>query len=104
MVVLLMLVLHIVTNSGTTFQIALKSNPTTGYGWRLGNKPAGKLVKLEEHHFIAPQTKLVGAGGQEIWTFKALKPGKTKFSLEYARPWEKNIKPIETRAYEVVIK
>ncbi len=104
MLVFLALVLHIVTNAGTTFQVTLKSNPTTGYSWRLGAKPDKRLVTLQGSKFIAPQTKLVGAGGTEIWTFKALKRGKTKLSLEYARPWEKNIKPVETRLYEVVIK
>ena len=94
----------IATRSGTVFKITIDSNPTTGYSWRLGAKPDARLVKPAGSRFIAPQTKLVGAGGKEVWTFRALKPGKTKLSLEYARPWEKNMKPAEIRVYEVVIK
>ncbi len=95
---------HIVTNPGTTFQVVVKSNPTTGYSWRLGAKPDKRLVVLDNSRYVAPKTTLVGAGGQEIWVFKTLRSGKTQIVLEYARPWEKNIKPVETRVYKVIIK
>jgi inhibitor of cysteine peptidase len=86
------------------FSINLASNPTTGYSWRLGGKLLGKLVKPLGSQFIPPQTQLVGAGGREIWNFQAVGRGRTKIVLEYARPWEKNIKPVDTRVYEIIIK
>jgi inhibitor of cysteine peptidase len=86
------------------FSIDLASNPTTGYGWRLGGKLNGELIKPLGSQFIPPQTQLVGAGGREIWRFQAVGRGRTKIVLEYARPWEKNIKPADRRVYEVLIK
>jgi predicted secreted protein len=38
---------------------------------------------------------MVGAGGKEIWTFKALGSGKTTIDMEYVRPWEKRVEPVD---------
>ena len=75
------------------FSIKLKSNPTTGYSWFLRSYD-GNLVKPVKHAFIPPtDTKLVGAPGYEVWTFK-MKPEAFEVPLQtvmrfvYARPWE----------------
>lgn len=92
------------TSLHNKFSIVLASNPTTGYSWRLGGKLDRRLVKQVGSKFIPPQTKLVGAGGREVWTFQAVGRGRARIVLEYVRPWEKNIKPVDTRVYEVIIK
>ncbi|HIE17804.1 MAG TPA: hypothetical protein EYP71_06365 [Dehalococcoidia bacterium] len=30
----------------------------------------------------------MGAAGQEVWTFEALKKGSCTVSMQYSRPWE----------------
>jgi inhibitor of cysteine peptidase len=73
-------------NVGDNFKIELKSNPTTGYQWQLA-EPLNN-IELVSSRYIPPNTNLVGAGGKEIWIFKAIKVGKTHISFKYLRPWE----------------
>lgn len=88
---------------GQEFTISLQSNPTTGYLWRFAKPPDEKLLKLVRTQYKAPQSKLVGAGGIEVWTFKALAEGKTPLELNYQRPWEKSIPPAQSTNFVVVI-
>ena len=93
----------IATKAGKTFNITLASNPTTGYSWRIDGSFDKSIVKLLGSKYERPKTSLIGAGGREIWRFKALKPGKTAIKLKYVRPWEKNTPPAERRSFEVKI-
>jgi predicted secreted protein len=52
---------------------------------------------------VRPTTRLVGAGGKEVWTFKAVSEGKTEIALKYFRPWETNVEPVEKTNFVVVI-
>lgn len=74
------------------FTIRLASNPTTGYSWFIKRYPK-TLLELKSHRFIPPTQQIVGAGGTEIWVFKAKSDAFTapqimKIKLIYARPWE----------------
>lgn len=70
----------------------LPANPTTGYSWYLVKYPHTYFQVLK-HVYLAPSTKNVGAGGYDVWQFKA-KPGAFvvprvfKIQMMYARPWE----------------
>jgi inhibitor of cysteine peptidase len=88
---------------GEEFVIILKANPTTGYQWQLAQPLDEGKVELVGSEYKAPEGDRVGAGGTEVWTFKAVGAGKTTIALEYVRPWEKDAPPAETRAFTVVI-
>ena len=88
---------------GNQFTITLPSNATTGYQWRLGNKPDAKVVKFVDSHYNAPSQPMPGKGGSETWTFKAVGKGTTSIVLEYARPWEKGIAPVKTQTFTVSV-
>ena len=90
--------------AGQEFKITLQSNPTTGYQWVLATPPDEKLVKLLRSEYKRLDSKLVGAGGDMVWTFQALAEGKTQVSLKYVRSWEKGQKPAQTTNFTVVIK
>lgn len=91
--------------AGQEFTIALESNRTTGYGWQLAEPLDENILKLVGSEYrSSATTPLPGAGGKEIWTFKAVAPGKTTVSLKYVRPWEKNVPPIQTAAFAVVVR
>ncbi len=76
--------------AGREFSIKLQSNPTTGYKWRLTRPPDGKVLLLVRSEYERPENAaLAGSGGIEIWTFRALSPGKTSVTFQYIRPWEK---------------
>ena len=85
-----------VSANSPQFMIKLKSNPTTGYSWFLRKYDASLITPLE-HHYVKPDTKLIGAPGYETWTFK-MKPAaftvphQTSIHLIYARPWQSDEK------------
>lgn len=81
-----------IDRSQPSFSLKLKSNPTTGYSWFLLNYDKG-LIKPTGHEYIKPDSKMVGQGGYEIWSFEVLfsdlnGPKNTKILMEYKRPWE----------------
>ena len=74
------------------FTLKLKSNPTTGYSWFLREYDGNVLTPIK-HIFQAPDSKLMGAPGYEIWTFRVkptgfLVPQQTTIRMIYARPWQ----------------
>jgi inhibitor of cysteine peptidase len=89
---------------GQEFKIALKANATTGYQWVIAKGPDTNLVKLAHCIYKRPESRLIGAGGEMVWTFQALAKGKTEIGLIYARSWEKNVKPAQTTNFIVVIR
>ena len=91
-------------NSGGRFAVRLHSNPTTGYGWQLAKPLDEKIVVLVTNDYIHPDTRLIGAGGNEVWIFKAVGRGQVEIALKYVRPWEKDRPPAETNVFKVVVK
>lgn len=68
-----------------TIVITLDSNATTGFRWALTGKPDPAVVELVGSDYIAPTSTLVGAGGQEVWRFRATGTGTTSLELRYGR-------------------
>src|SRR4030065_2269445 len=61
--------------AGNTFTVTLCSNATTGFQWSESAQISDQtVVQQTGHEFVSPEkTGLVGAPGNEVWTFKALK-------------------------------
>jgi inhibitor of cysteine peptidase len=93
-------------NEGETFSIMLSANPTTGYQWTLKNPLDPTKLKLMHSQYQATATAvhIVGSGGKETWTFKALHKGNATITLQYHRPWEKEKPPARIKEYQVIIK
>jgi inhibitor of cysteine peptidase len=89
---------------GQEFKFTLRSNATTGYQWVLAKPLDEKLVKLLGSEYKRLDSKLVGSGGDMVWTFQALAEGKAEIGLNYVRPWEKGQKPAQATNFVVVIK
>lgn len=95
---------HLTETSGKQFSITLDSNPTTGYHWELVDLPNEDVVKLVGNAYRGPEaTKLLGAGGKEIWTFKAVGRGEATIRMKYVRPWEKGAPPEKTAEFAVTV-
>ncbi|MFC1781457.1 protease inhibitor I42 family protein [Planctomycetota bacterium] len=93
------------TTVGDNFTIQLDSNPTTGYSWRLaGTLP--DMLELVGSDFVMAENKenIVGAGGVEHWTFKAIREGETTLTFEYIRPWEQDEPPAKEDTYTIMSK
>lgn len=92
--------------NGNSFTVKLCSNATTGYRWSESaqiSDPA--VVQQISHQVVAPEdTSIVGAPGNEVWTFKALKKGTSTVKMEYSRPWEGGEKGTWTFQLNVTVK
>lgn len=94
----------VAVNTGRCFAIRLKSNPTTGYGWQLAKPLDEKIVVQVTNDYVHSGSKLIGAGGHEVWIFKAVGQGQAEISLKYVRSWEKDQPPARTNVFTVVVK
>ena len=88
--------------------VTLCSNPTTGFEWEQAKIGDQNVLKETSHEFISPDeiktAPRVGAAGQEVWTFRALKAGTSTISIAYSRPWEGGEKATWTYELQVVVK
>lgn len=90
---------------GKTICIKLNANHTTGYSWSLAAVDKSILEVGEEGEYESdPHPEgMVGVGGYEVWSFKAIATGETEISLVYVRPWEKDEPPAMTFKLKVVV-
>ena len=90
--------------TGGTLTVTLESNITTGYSWNENANIGDKTVMQQtDHRYQSPATAIPGAGGNEVWTFKALRAGKSLISMEYRRPFEPNAPAAKTFTLTVVV-
>ncbi|MBA7685524.1 hypothetical protein ES703_93949 [subsurface metagenome] len=91
---------------GRILVITLESNPSTGYRWEQVESQETILEQIGEAEFKPSDTggpPLVGAGGWEIFRFKAISAGQMTLQLVYHRPWEEGVEPINTFSIEVIV-
>ena len=72
-----------------SFDISLKSNPTTGFRWEVV-LPLDKLelVSIDRYgKFEGPKSGTVGAGGKQTFSFTAKAVGEGAVKFVYTRPW-----------------
>jgi inhibitor of cysteine peptidase len=91
---------------GQILVVTLESNPSTGYRWELVENQETILEPIGEAEFKPSETSeppLVGAGGWEIFRFKAISSGQMTLQLVYHRSWEEGAEPINTFSIEVIV-
>lgn len=68
----------------------LKSNPSTGYKWKVVSFD-NKELQFIKSDYLAANNHLMGSSGFEQFYFKRIKdsPLHTKIKLIYHRPWQK---------------
>jgi inhibitor of cysteine peptidase len=93
---------EVVTMSvGDSLEVILKANPTTGYRWDVTSLSTQWIVLADSNY--TPSSTLCGAGGLASYRFVAVSPGTCLLTMAYARPWEKNVPPIQTYALTLII-
>jgi len=72
-------------DAGETFEVALEANSSTGYEWRLTEKPRPRIVRYEGSDYVpdAGSEDYDGGGGEQILRFTAVSEGQTTIALEY---------------------
>ena len=91
--------------AGSEFELALKSNQSTGYQWVLVDSAAlGPLQLVSRDYAVAGRNRgRNGAGGTERWIFRAPSAGTAVVSLAYKRPWETR-PPADSARFRVRVK
>jgi predicted secreted protein len=51
----------------------------------LSTEPDPEILEVVDSTYTEPETELVGAPGQQVWTFRALAEGRTTLELSYER-------------------
>jgi len=92
------------TKVGQEFNITLDSNQSTGYGWQLAEPLDESILQLVGSEYEPPEGGGIGAGGQDLWTFKAVGEGETEIGLKYVRPWEEDGVPAKERTFTVTVR
>ncbi len=79
---------YTIDNEKNTIEIALRSNPTTGFIW--SQSISGDCVKLTEDKYVPDEVDpdIVGSGGVHHYEFTGVKEGKCVVTLVYSRQWE----------------
>jgi inhibitor of cysteine peptidase len=87
------------------FIIALEANPTTGYDWQpVFDSVFISQVKKDYQQDDNNGQPLMGQGGTDYFTFKAIKTGEAKITLTYFRPWETPKTEDQQKVFNIIIK
>ncbi len=88
--------------------VTLCSSPTTGFQWPETTEISDQTVLQQiEHKFVPTEPEPpppAETPGQDIWTFKTLKEGKSTVSIEYSQPWEGGEKAARKFTLTVTVK
>ncbi|GLB84040.1 protease inhibitor I42 family protein [Mycobacterium kiyosense] len=80
---------NVITRDGTlavgdTLKLSLGANHSTPYRWTADPKIAdGTILRQASHEYFHGDTGRVGSPGTEVWTFTALRSGKTTIVASY---------------------
>jgi len=94
---------HIIAQSDKPFYIEIPSTPATGYQWQADfDSKALKLVNVE---FKQTQNQgIVGATEIQVFEFQPLAKQDSVVTLQYVRPWEKDVPAADTKIYKIFVK
>jgi predicted secreted protein len=89
--------------AGQEFVVALEGNLSRSYRGRFFDLPDGDFPELLGSEYTGPEDERMGAGGEEVLTFRAVSPGTTRMLLAYERPWGEDVVPMKTRAFAIAV-
>ena len=89
---------------GDSLIVTLDSNPSTGFAWSISGITDEAVIDDVSNEFKGADTGMMGAGGQEVWTFEAVDKGTSTIEMQYSRSWETGVEPAGTFNVTVVVK
>ena len=90
---------------GDLLIVTLDSNTaSTGFSWTNASVSNVSVIKEIDRASKEPNSKLPGASGQDIWTFKTLAKGTSTISMNYSKPWETGVEPVATFNVTIIVK
>jgi len=91
--------------AGQVFVVELEANPATGYRWDYRQEGNAFLEPVEAPRYQAGAAPIgmVGGGGREYFTFRASNAGQQTLNLQYHRPFEREVAPVQTVVFNLVV-
>lgn len=88
---------------GDSVLIELQANPSTGYAWVCVSDSL-QTLELADRKFqrSGGNGMMIGAGGTDVWTFKAVAEGEDTLRFRYRRSWENDSIPPKDSADFIV--
>lgn len=90
-------------NAGETIMIVVESNPSTGYHWEVVGDLNENIVLFASRDYTATVPVLIGSGGVDVWTFKAVSAGETQITLGSYPPGVDGGEPEQTVTFSIVV-
>lgn len=91
--------------SGQVFSLRLPSDPGSGFRWSLLDGAVPVLQPLGPEVYSSDEASdLLGGAGVSIWRFRAVAPGEGRLSLDYRRPWEREIAAERSFACRILVR
>ncbi|HBM15598.1 MAG TPA: hypothetical protein DD381_04525 [Lentisphaeria bacterium] len=83
------------TMPGSTLNIDLKGNYTTGFSWNIVSCDESILKVSPDSKYVSDTFKpgMVGVGGVQHYIFNVVGKGQTELKITYNRVWEKDVAP-----------
>jgi predicted secreted protein len=95
---------RITVRPGKEFTIKLPTNASTGYDWDVENMPDDRVVAIDAvARYIPPNNNRLGASGEEVWHFTAVRTGFAVIALKYARWFDRPSRLPAKEAFYVVV-
>jgi len=94
---------QIILSPGDSLVVTLDSNPSTGFAWSISGITDEAVIDDVGNEFVGADTGMIGAGGQEVWTFQAGDKGTSTIEMQYSRSWETGVEPAATFSVTVVV-
>lgn len=89
---------------GQILAVELDSNASTGYAWEIVEDGSPVLEPAPVPARAAPAVPpMPEAGGTSRWRYRAVQAGTATLRLVYRRSWEKDVEPVRTASYRVVV-
>ncbi|MFA5375179.1 MAG: protease inhibitor I42 family protein [Dehalococcoidia bacterium] len=95
---------QITLSPGDSLIVTLDSNATTGFSWSVAGISDEDVVDEVSNEYQGSDSGMIGAGGQEVWTFETLDEGTSTIEMQYSRSWETGVEPAATFNVTVIVK
>jgi predicted secreted protein len=92
----------VILTVGSIINISLDENASTGYSWEFNTENSAELIWTSEFLMSNTDPEIVGAGGTQIFSTTITKTGEFLIAIDYIRPWELNVAPINSVRVMVV--
>lgn len=95
----------ITIKQGGELIVKLDTNLTTGYQWT-GPASSGPVLSMIGNPIYVNkgnEPRFIGAGGVNVFRFKAEQAGRVTLQFDHKRPWEANAAPAKSIRYAVVV-